>query len=61
MKMESEKGETARCFGLYKLVLRQIYFRIQVKDLEINSFKIIHAQATLAKFLSTSGVMWAPV
>lgn len=38
------------CFDHYKLLLRQIYFRIQVKDLEINFFKIIHTQVTLIMF-----------
>lgn len=43
-----------------KIVLRQFYFRAQVKDLEINSFIIIHAQVT-GEVLCTSSGMWAPV
>lgn len=38
---EGVKGETTSSFVYHKLVFRQMYFRIQVKDLEINFFKIM--------------------
>lgn len=40
-KKEGEKGEATSSFDCHKLVLRQIYFRIQVKDQEVNSLKIM--------------------
>lgn len=36
-----KKGEATSSFDCHKLVLRQIYFRIQVKDQEVNSLKIM--------------------
>lgn len=42
-----------------KIVLRHIYFKVQVKDLEINSFILIHAQVTHEVLFTSSG-MWAP-
>lgn len=53
-KREGEKRETTSCFDHHKLVLRQVYFGIQVKDLEIYSFKIMQAQITVVKFVYLS-------
>lgn len=49
LKREGEKKNPTSCFDHHKLVLRQMYFRIQVKDLEMYSFKIMQTQVTVAK------------